>query len=172
MLSQLFLVDRHRLRSRHTSVTVWPCPNPSRVDMSPQQPLERRWERLRSAMPRSPIYRWSSTMTSGQRRRTSAEARAKPTVLRRGLGRKRNANRSARPRGPRFGAGRRFRIARRPRMLPTQSVLKPQPWTKAARTPRRTLPRTSVRAGSNRDARVAAPQRMTIDKGKVSRHRI
>jgi hypothetical protein len=28
------------------------------------------------------------------------------------------------------------------------------------------------RAGSNRDARVAAPQPMTIDKGKVSRHRI
>jgi hypothetical protein len=28
------------------------------------------------------------------------------------------------------------------------------------------------RAGPNRDARVAAPQPMTIDKGKVSRHRI
>ena len=29
-----------------------------------------------------------------------------------------------------------------------------------------------VRAGPNCDARVAAPQPMTIDKGKVSRHRI
>ena len=62
----------HRLRSRHTSVTVRPCPNPSQVDMSPQQPLERRWERFRSAIPKSPIYGWSSTTTSGQRRRTSA----------------------------------------------------------------------------------------------------
>jgi hypothetical protein len=29
-----------------------------------------------------------------------------------------------------------------------------------------------IGAGPNRDARVAAPQPMTIDKGKVSRHRI
>ena len=41
----------HRLRSRYTSVTVWACPNPSRVDMSPQQPLEHRWERFRSVIP-------------------------------------------------------------------------------------------------------------------------
>jgi len=44
-------------------------------------------------------YGWSSTTTSGQRRRTSAAVRAKPTVFRRGLGRKRSANRSARPKG-------------------------------------------------------------------------
>jgi|SRR5438067_11143272 len=49
--------------------------------------------------PESPIYGWSSTKTSGQRRRTSAAVRVKQTVLRRGLGRKRNANRSARPKG-------------------------------------------------------------------------
>src|SRR5258708_39056077 len=60
--------------------------------MSPQQPLQRRWELFRSAIPRSPIYPWSSMMTSGQRRRTSAAVRGKPTVLRRGLGRSRSAN--------------------------------------------------------------------------------
>ena len=40
-----------------------------------------------------------SITTSGQRRRTSTEVRAKPTVFRRGLGRSRSANRSARPKG-------------------------------------------------------------------------
>jgi hypothetical protein len=39
------------LRSRHTSATVRPSPNPSRVDMPPQQPLARRWERFQSAIP-------------------------------------------------------------------------------------------------------------------------
>src|SRR6202022_1984993 len=40
-----------------------------------------------------------SITTSDQRRRTSAEVRAKWIVLRRGLGRRRSANRSARPKG-------------------------------------------------------------------------
>jgi hypothetical protein len=33
----------HRLRSRHASVTVWPCPIPIPIEMLPQQPPERRF---------------------------------------------------------------------------------------------------------------------------------
>jgi len=46
----------HLLRSRHTSVPVRPCPNLSRVDMPPQQPLELRWGRFRSAIPSPDLW--------------------------------------------------------------------------------------------------------------------
>ena len=49
--------------------------------------------------PESPIYGWSSTKTSGQRRRPSAAVRAKPTVFREDLGHRRKENRSASPNG-------------------------------------------------------------------------
>jgi hypothetical protein len=129
----------HLLRSRHTSVTLRPCPNPSRVDMSSQQPLERRWERLRCAIPRP-------RSMAGPQRRLQASGVAHPQQS----GRSRPSCGGDWAAGatqtdwqdrrePRCIAGRRIRVARQPRMLPTQSVLKPQPCTRAARTPRGTL---------------------------------
>ena len=63
MLSHLPLVDRHRLRSRHTSVTVWPCPIPAPSrDVAPaatRAPLGA----ISSAIPRSPT-RSASTLRS------------------------------------------------------------------------------------------------------------
>ena len=102
----------HLLRSRHTSVTVWPCP--SGVAHPP-----------RSGQSRPFFVEDLDTDATRTSRRDRRE--------------------------PRCVAGRRIRVARRPRMLPTQSVLKPQPWTRAAHTPRRILPRT-------RDARALSSE--------------
>jgi hypothetical protein len=119
-----------------------PARSPPRVEMPPQQPPKRRWERFRSAIP-------SPRSMAGPQRRLQAIGVAHPQQSGRSrpfcvgdwdAGATRTGRRDRRE--PRCGAGRQVPTGRRQRTLPTQSVLKPQPYRRAARTPRRISPRT------------------------------
>jgi hypothetical protein len=110
--------------------------------MSPQQPLERRWERFRSAIP-SP-----RSMAGPQRRlqanggaRSPQSGRNRPSFGEDWAAGATQTDRQDR-RVPRCTAGHQVQVGRRPRMLPRQSVLMLQPCMRAGCTVHRTLPQT------------------------------
>ena len=120
----------HLLRSRHTSVTVRRCPKLSRVGMSPQQPLERRWGDF-EAPSRVPNL-WlvlnddfrpaASHILRGPSETDRLSARIWTQAQREQIG-EIEGSLDVEP-----------IVGRRPRMLPTQSAPMPQPCTRAART--------------------------------------
>ena len=113
-----------------------PARSPSQVEMSSQQPPERRWERFRA--PYRVLDLWlilnydfrpaASHIRRGPSETDRLSARVGPQAQREQVG----ETEGSLDVQPVIG----FEVARRPRMLPTQSVLKPQPCTRAARTAR------------------------------------
>jgi hypothetical protein len=132
-----------------------PALNPSRVDMSPQQPLERRWVGHRSSLVDTA---WSDFEApsrvpdpmAGPQRRLQASGVAhpqRPERNRPSFGRDWVSNAARTDQQDRaesqYGAGRQFPTGRRSRMLPRQSALVLQPCKKAAGTARRISSRTT-----------------------------